>query len=326
MNTEAMRSVLEKIKQYNKIVLTRHIRPDGDAVGSTLGLKRIINLTFPEKEALVINGDYSARTAFLGAEDAERDDEYYSDALCVVLDTGTPERISNKKYCLAKEIAVIDHHIQPKAFGKTNWVESERTSACEMIAELYAAFPDELKMDKKAAELIYAGMVTDSNRFRYAGVTGNTLRLAAMLLDMGIDTEPLYTSIYINDLSEIKYKAYILNTFSVSEFGAAHFFVSRKTQSEFGLTVDQASDAVAYLEGIKDCIIWIGFIENENGTVRVRLRSRFVKVNELAAKYSGGGHAFASGATLSGTGEVEKLLADADELCRRYKAENPGVM
>ena len=129
MNTELMRNVLEKIKQYNKIVLSRHIRPDGDAVGSTLGLKRIINLTFPEKEALVINGDYSARTAFMGTEDEQRDDEYYSDALCVVLDTGTPDRISNPKYSLAKEVVVIDHHIQPKAFANTSWVESERTSA-----------------------------------------------------------------------------------------------------------------------------------------------------------------------------------------------------
>ena len=73
-----------------------------------------------------------------------------------------------------------------------SWVEPDRSSACEMIADFYAAFKDELKMDADAATKIYAGMVTDSGRFRYESVTGETLRLAAMLIDMGIDLERLY--------------------------------------------------------------------------------------------------------------------------------------
>ena len=116
MNTAIKRELLEKIKQYDKIIISRHLRPDGDAVGSTLGLKGMLKLTYPEKEVLVINGDYGGYTAFLGQEDAQRDDEYYADALSIIIDTGTPDRISNKKYSLAKEVAVIDHHIEPEPF------------------------------------------------------------------------------------------------------------------------------------------------------------------------------------------------------------------
>lgn len=324
MNTAIKRKLLEKIKQYDKIIISRHMRPDGDAVGSTLGLKGILKLTYPEKEVLVINEDYGDYTSFLGGEDAQRGDGCYRDALSVIIDTGTPGRISNKKYSLAREVAVIDHHIEPEPFGDISWVEPERSSACEMIAAFYAAFKDELKIDTDTATKIYAGMVTDSGRFRYESVTGETLRLAAMLMDMGIDTETLYANLYLNEYKELKYKAFVLNGMRLTKNGVAHFFISLDAQRKFGLSAEQACEAVSYLDGLKGSIIWLAFIENEDKTVRVRLRSRFVTVNRLAEKYGGGGHACASGATLKNRYGIRKMLADADELINSYKANNTG--
>ncbi len=326
MNTAIKRELLEKIKQYRKIIISRHLRPDGDAVGSTLGLKGMLKLTYPEKEVLVINGDYGGYTAFLGQEDAQRDDEYYADALSIIIDTGTPDRISNKKYSLAKEVAVIDHHIEPEPFGDISWVEPDRSSACEMIADFYAAFKDELKMDADAATKIYAGMVTDSGRFRYESVTGETLRLAAMLMDMGIDLERLYANLYLSEYEELKYHSFVLNKMRLTKNGVAHFYISLDAQKKFGLTAEQACEAVSYLGGLKGSIIWLAFIENADGTVRVRLRSRFVTVNKLAEKYGGGGHACASGATLKNRYGIRKVLADADELIAEYKANNTDWM
>ena len=324
MNTAIKRKLLEKIKQYRKIIISRHLRPDGDAVGSTLGLKGMLKLTYPEKEVLVINGDYGGYTAFLGQEDAQRDDEYYADALSIIIDTGTPDRISNKKHSLAKEVAVIDHHIEPEPFGDISWVEPDRSSACEMIADFYAAFKDELKMDADAATKIYAGMVTDSGRFRYESVTGETLRLAAMLIDMGIDLERLYANLYLSEYEELKYHSFVLNKMRLTKNGVAHFYISLDAQKKFGLTAEQACEAVSYLGGLKGSIIWLAFIENADGTVRVRLRSRFVTVNKLAEKYGGGGHACARGATLKN--RIRKVLADADGLIAEYKANNTDWM
>ena len=104
MTSTFAREVLDTIKQYDKIIIFRHFRPDGDAVGSTKGLQRILKLTFPEKEIILQNCDFSDYMSFLGDEEPIMDDEYYADALGIVLDTATTKRISNQKYALCKTL------------------------------------------------------------------------------------------------------------------------------------------------------------------------------------------------------------------------------
>ena len=117
MNEELKKQILDKIKEYNKIVICRHFRPDGDAVGSTKGLSAILRATFPEKDIRLINDDYSDYMAFLGKEDEQVDDDFYSDALVIVMDTATEDRLSNKKYSLGREIIKFDHHINVSPYG-----------------------------------------------------------------------------------------------------------------------------------------------------------------------------------------------------------------
>jgi phosphoesterase RecJ-like protein len=191
MSLNLMQSVLNKIEEYNRIFLFRHIRMDGDCTGSTKGLKRILQLSYPEKEIYLIDGQRSDFLAFLGEDDAPVADELYEGALALVLDTGTSNRISSSKYTLCKEVVKIDHHIPLEDYGVINWVEENRSSTCEMIAHFYNTFKDKLKMDAQAATYIYTGMVTDSGRFRFREVDGETMRLAGMLLDFGIDVDTL---------------------------------------------------------------------------------------------------------------------------------------
>lgn len=322
MNLETKQSILAKIKEYDKIVISRHIRPDGDAVGSTKGLKRIINLTWPEKEVLLINEDYCDYVSFLGDEDGQQSDDYYKDALQIVIDTATADRISNTKYSLAKEVIKIDHHVDIAPYGDISWVEDFRSSACEMIVDFYVTFKSELKIDKEAALDIYTGMVTDSGRFRYSETNGDTLRLAAELLDIGIDTETLYARLYLEDFDYLKFESYVFGKMQMTENGVAYLYVDNEMQKQFGLTNEQASNTVSLLSEIKGSIIWLAFIDNPDGTIRVRLRSRFVTINKLAEKYSGGGHACASGATVHSAEEMQALLKDADEIIKEYKANN----
>ena len=121
-NYEVKKAILEKIKEYKNIIISRHVRPDGDAVGSTLGLARILRLTFPEKQVYVVNGDYAEYTAFLGAEDAQPDAARYAESLAIVIDTATPDRISNKSWQSAREVIKIDHHIDVAPYGDIAWV------------------------------------------------------------------------------------------------------------------------------------------------------------------------------------------------------------
>ena len=320
---EIMTTILDKIKEYNKIILFRHFRPDGDAMGSTKGLQRILQLTYPEKTILLQNDDFSDYLAFLGGEDAPISDEEYADALGLVLDTGTAKRVSNQKFTLCREVIKIDHHIPIETYGDYQWVEEERSSTCEMVAHFYDTFSDELKIDTEAATYIYAGMVTDSGRFRFRDVSAETMRLAGVMLKNDINTDILFANLYMKDFKEFKFEAYAHKKMKMTKNGVVSLFVSKAMQKKLGLSSEQASASVSFMDSIKGSLIWIAFIEGEKD-IRVRLRSRFVKISDLAEEYRGGGHACAAGATLISKSEMKELLAKADSLLGEYKANNEG--
>ena len=318
-----MTTILDKIKEYNKIILFRHFRPDGDAIGSTKGFQRILQLTYPEKTVLLINNDYADYLKFLGGEDEKIADEEYADALGIVLDTATANRVSNQKFTLCREVIKIDHHIPVETYGDYQWVEEERSSTCEMIAHFYDTFSDELKIDTEAATYIYAGMVTDSGRFRFRDVSSETLRLAGVMLKSNINTDVLFSNLYLKEFSEFKFESYAHKKMKMTENGVVSLFVSKAMQKKLGLTKEQASASVSFMDSIKGSLIWIALIEGDD-EIRVRLRSRFVTISELANQYRGGGHACAAGATLKSKAEMKELLKKADALLGEYKANNEG--
>lgn len=325
MNITAAREVLNKIKEYDRIIIFRHFRPDGDAIGSTKGLHRILQLSFPEKEIVLQNCDFSDYLSFLGNEDELREDDFYANALGIVVDTATAKRISNQKYSLCKELVKIDHHIPVESYGDINWVEEERCSSCELISAFYNAMKDELKIDCEAATYLYTGLVTDSGRFRFRSVSGETMRLAGMLLDQGVDTDHLYAHLYMKEFEEFKFHGYVLNNIKITENGVAYIYIDKTTMAEYGLTFEQASACVSYMDSIKNSLIWIAFIDSDKDEdIRVRLRSRFVTVNQIGEQYEGGGHACASGATVHSLEQMQELINLADKTLAEYKATNEG--
>ena len=326
MNYEIKKQILDKMQQYDRIILFRHVRNDGDCVGATKGLKEILRLTWPEKEIYLIDTETAKYLEFMGPEDAELPDEMYTDALGIVLDTASESRISNKKYTLCREVIKIDHHIPLEHYGSLEWVEEERSSCCEMIVDFYNTFRNVLKINSEAATHLYTGMVTDSGRFKYSGVTGDTLRCAAVLLDVGVDTDLLFARLYLEAYEYLKFKAHIYERMQITENGVAYIYIDQAMQKEFNLSLEQASACIGNLDSIRGCISWIAFIESgdEAGTIRVRLRSRFVHINSIAEKYRGGGHACASGATVYNREEVDALLSDADALVKEYKETHEG--
>lgn len=317
---EKLNIILNKIKEYDTIMIFRHFRPDGDCKGATMGLRDILRLTYPEKKIYLINDDHSDYLEFMGEEDSEVDDSVYECALGIVLDTATPDRIHNKKFSLCKELIKIDHHIDVSPYGDYSWVESERSSACEMVAKFYETFRDELKIDSNAAQHLYTGMVTDSGRFQFSSVSGDTLRLAGMLLDVGFDTEVMYAHLQLKDFDELKFKSHVLKKMKITENGVAYVHIDRATIEKFALSSEAASNCVGTMSDIKGCLCWIAFIDSmEDEKIRVRLRSRFVAINTVAEHYRGGGHAQACGATLFDKKEIRKLLKEADAVVKEYK-------
>ena len=324
MNEEIKNSILEKIREYDRIILARHVRPDGDAVGSTHGLAEILRLSFPDKLILVSDEDVSDALEFTLTVEADPDSIDYSGALAIVLDTGNIERIANKHIFQATELIKIDHHIDRTPYGDISWVEDQRSSVSEMVADFLCTFRDVLKCNKRAATLLYMGMVTDSGNFRYPSTSGDTLRLAGYLLDMGVDIGILNAQLELRPYDFFKFQACIFEKMRLTENGVAYLYVDKDMQRRFNLTRTQASDSVDFMNGIKGSLIWIAFIDNPDGTIRARLRSRFVPINGLAEHYDGGGHANASGATVHNMEEMQALIRDADEILGSYKADNGG--
>lgn len=323
MSYENMRVILDKIKEYNRIFIFRHMRMDGDCVGATKGLQAILKLTFPEKEVRIADHQHSDYLAFLGEDTEDIPDAAYAGALGIVLDTATGERVSNQKFRLCRELVKIDHHIPVDDYADYIWVEEERSSTCEMVACFYQTFREELKINTQAAAYLYTGMVTDSGRFQFRSVNGDTMRLAGMLLDQGIDTDTLYANLYLRDFKELKFKAQVYQDMQVTENGVAYIFVSKEMKKAYGLTNESAGAVVSYLENIRGCLCWIAFIETDEN-IRVRLRSRFAPINTIAEHYRGGGHACASGATVYDQEEVAALLREADAHIKEYKETHEG--
>ena len=324
MNYEIKKQILDKIKEYDKIIISRHIRPDGDCTGGTKGLQAILKATFPEKSVYLVNSDYSDYMSFLGGEDEQFDDDFYSDALVIILDTASTDRISNKKFNLGKELIKIDHHIDISPYGDISWVENLRSSCCEMIVDFYNTFKDELVLTKEAATYLYTGMVTDTGRFRFRSVSGETMRLAGLLLDQGVDTDTLYAHLNLEEYDYIVFKAYALKQIKTTENGVAYIHVDKEMQEKFGLSKEDASATVSFLENIKGSLIWVAFIDNADGTIRVRLRSRFVYCHDIGENWRGGGHECACVATLYSQDEIALLLKEADTKLKNYKETHEG--
>ena len=324
MNQPVMQQIFDQIAQSQSIMIFRHRRIDGDCVGASKGLKGLISLTWPEKEVYLIDDEKSDYLSFLGPDDADVSDDVYRRSLGIVIDVGNHERISNQKYALCPFIIKIDHHIPKDPYGHINWVEEHRSSACEMVAAFYAMFRDRLRIDTRTAACIYTGMVTDSGRFQYEGVNGDTMRLAGLMLDQGVDTEKLYAHLYLRSFDQLKFKACIYENMQCTQNGVAYIHVTKEMQQRFRLDFETASTAISSLSDIKGMLCWLAFIDTDTEEIRVRLRSRFAAINTVAEKYHGGGHAGASGATVYSMEEMQSLIRDADAHIRDYKDPHEG--
>ncbi|MFB1080432.1 bifunctional oligoribonuclease/PAP phosphatase NrnA [Jeotgalibacillus sp. JSM ZJ347] len=305
--------IIEQIKQYDKIILHRHVRPDPDAYGSQAGLAELIKASFPEKKVYT-TGTAEPTLAFLHTLD-ELKDEDFQDALIIVCDTANTDRIDDQRYKNGSKVIKIDHHPNEDAYGDLLWVDTSASSASEMIYELYLSGKNEgLKMSDAAARLIYAGIVGDTGRFLYPSTTQKTFDYAGELIKYDFDRSVLYNSLYEMEAHVLKLQGYVLQNFQMSESGAAYVKLTKEKLQEFQAAPSEASLLVSTLGSVKGIRAWVFFIEEEK-EIRVRLRSKGPIVNELAKQYNGGGHPVAAGASIYNWAEADEVIAKLEAIC-----------
>ena len=306
--------VLEEINKHSRIIIHRHENPDGDAIGAQVGLKHLILENFPGKQVYTV-GDPAGRYAFIEGSTVDViPDEFYQGALVFVLDLSAAHLIADKRYSLGDRTIRIDHHISgPEKFCDLEIADTSFESACGLITQM--AVELNLNMSPVAASALYTGMVTDSGRFRYDCTTARTFRLAAVLMEKGVDLNAIYQNLYMSDIEQVRLRAMFTDRIQLTSNNVGYLyndlaFVKSLPLDTFGISRGMVS-VMSDLRGID---IWVNFTETSENTVLCELRSSCYNINPIAVKYGGGGHAKASGATLHSREEAMSMLRDLDAI------------
>lgn len=309
------RRIYKEIKKYNNIIIARHIGPDPDALGSQFALKELIKNKFPNKNVYAI-GNSPAKFRFFGnldkIDELEIDDNY----LLIVLDTPDIKRIDGiddiKKY---NNIIKIDHHPVIDNYEKISLIDESSSSTCQLILELI--FKNFLKLDTSIAEKIYMGIASDTGRFMHDYTTKKTFKLVTKLLyKTNIDFTSLYSSLYIRPISEVRFQGFIFENIELTDNGVGYIKITDDILKEYGVDTASAGNIISELNFINEIKVWIFLTEDKkNNQIRANIRSRGPVINEIASKYGGGGHKYASGARLSDWDKADLLINDLDEIC-----------
>lgn len=305
-------AILKAIEEHETIIIHRHSSPDGDALGSQVGLKHLILENYPGKKVYAV-GDPAGRYAFMA--DTVMDtvpDEAYENALAIILDTSGKTLICDERYKLAHVTARIDHHLFIEQIAQLEAIDSTFESCCGLITSM--ALECGWKMPLLAAQSLFTGIVTDSGRFRYDAVNARTFRLACYLLEQPINTSELYRNLYASDLEQVQLRARFIQKIQLTPHDVAYIYTTREEMAQLPADLFSISRGmVSVMNDIKGVDIWVNFTEAEQG-VLCELRSSRYNINPIAVKYGGGGHMKASGATLKSKEEAMMMLADLDKM------------
>lgn len=314
------KEIYKAIKKYDEIVIARHTGADIDALGSQFAMQEIIKETFPEKKVYAI-GAYSSKFKFVGQLDREEDLKL-ENPLLIVLDTPKTSRIDTLDLSKYSFKIKIDHHPLEEKFGDIELVNDKSSSACEVVIDL--CNNTKLKMNKVAAERLFMGIVSDTNRFMYPSTSYETMNKAAKLIEeFGVNPPELYEKMYLRDLVELRFEGYMLQNLKVTKNKVAYIKITDEIQKEFNVDAATPSNMIGSLSYINDFIVWVTFSEDKKqNLVRVSIRSRGPVINTIAMQYNGGGHKLASGVRLPDFTLSDALIDDLDKLCKEYLENN----
>lgn len=309
--------ILAQIEKYPKIIIHRHSKPDGDALGSQIGLAHALRDTYPEKEIYCV-GDMTPRYAFMCSLSMDEiSDDTYSGALAIILDTSATHLISDDRYKLASSTARIDHHLFVEKIADEEVVDT----SFESCAGLVAAMTRECGfiVSKESAKAMYTGMVTDSGRFRYDSTSAKTFEMASFLMQREFDTSDIYGNLYSDEFFMVQLRAKFILKIQKTEHNTAFIYTDKeefKTYNADAFTISRGM--VNTMSDIRGIDAWVNFTETDDG-VLCEIRSSKFNINPIAVKYGGGGHQKASGACLKSREEAMALLADLNALSEENK-------
>jgi len=306
--------IISKIEEYDTIVIARHIGVDPDALCGQLALRDAIRLSYPDKKVLAI-GTGSAKFTHFGKLDKL---EKVNDALLIVVDTPDKKRVDSVDFSQFSYMIKIDHHPFVEKYCDLELIDDEATSACEILMEIIAN--TNLKCNKEIAELLYMGLVSDSNRFLFDSCKAKTFRIVSYFLEKyPFDLSTLYQKLYLRPLSEVRLEGYISLNMHVTENSLGYVVISDEMINNFGVDSASAGNMINDFNFIKEVVVWATITEDvKNSQYRISIRSRGPEINKVAEKHHGGGHKFASGVRVKTLDEAMSVMKDLDLELEEY--------
>lgn len=313
--------LIEEIQQSNRILITTHERPDGDALGSLIGMwiwleqkgKQVIPLISAPVPKMY---NFLPRSSQIRHLEEEKLPRWEYDTV-VIVDVASLSRIGDVDDYVKPihKVIVIDHHDTLEANGLMGYVNSSYSACGEIIAEIY--LKTETPFDKESATALYVAIATDTGGFRFSNTTSLTHSITSTLLNTGIDIEEINTKIFESFTKEqFELLKRILNrTEFIAGGKISYSCLFLKDFQETGATLEDCHNLTNFLRDIENVIVGVLFVELEEDKTKVSLRSRKVfHSGEFLAHFGGGGHRCAGGGTLKMPihNAKEKILAELE--------------
>jgi len=314
-------TVKKAIGRFEKFLISSHINPEGDAIGSQIAMSSLLKRLGKKVVSVNDNPVPHALRFMKGSGDIlkEMPRDFNFDS-AVILDSPDLTRIGRIANYISsdKPVINIDHHISNQRFARYNWVAPNVSSAGEMVFELFKEF--KLKMRYDEAVAIYVAIMTDTGSFKYTNTSSRTHRIIAELIDAGAEPYQLFSRIYeTSSLEDTNLLGEALRTLKVTDDGKiAWLWVTKKMLKETKASLEGTEGIINFARSIEGVEIAILFRETgTEGRVKVSFRSKgTLDVNKLASFFDGGGHITASGCTVFGKIEdvQKKVLAKARKI------------
>ncbi len=319
LERKVLTNILSKIEEYGRIVVFRHTSPDFDALGTQWGLVEFLKANFPSKTiySLGYTNVEVGHNLFPNSDEVSDEELKKAPFLAIVVDTATSKRISDDRALLASYLIKIDHHPNVDPYGDINLVKDEAGAAAELMTYvLTSKVFKKYELTKDAAKYLYVGVIGDTGRYQFTNTTKDTLKAGAILMEYGFDLQKeVHNPMYLKTLKDLEVQKTIMSNFKISEKGVAYYHLSDEELNRLGIDSDEAKIYMGMFGSLEEVPIWVCFAEDKReGNYRCSIRSRDVVINEVAAKYGGGGHKQASGARPKNYEETLALIKDLDNL------------
>jgi len=311
-----LNSIGELIQERDNFILMGHIDFDADCIGSLFGFKWILDKM--NKNSLILLNDKVDEYNFISIdnEDYQIFDEFiFENKLnynIIALDSGDADRLAQgKNYLDSFPVFNIDHHEDNTLFGDYNYVNPDKAAAALIVYELANIL--QINIDIKIGEALLMGIIGDTGSFRYSNTDTDVLEITTELMKKGVDLYKINRMLYSrNSYKSVLFKGLALSTIKKSENGKiAWITASREIFAKAGIEEIDSMDIVNYARDINNVEVGISFTEKDD-EIKVSFRSNeYCKVNEIASKYSGGGHPRAAGCSIKGDlDDVKEMVLD----------------